>query len=205
MIPAARNNTCEVIINVRGLKIPSANGVENETVMLTPAVNAIMVAYSPRSKPMISISNTGDVLTKVRITETLRVVITTRLRKNRLSSDSLFSRGLSDAAGAAGRVSFKINKDNISTADKMHTTAGSVALADNFARQDAPVVQALRRAGAVILGKTNLSEFARYIAMEFPDGYSSRGGQVKNPYGESLPVSGSSSNKEKSRGREKNV
>lgn len=84
-------------------------------------------------------------------------------------------------------------KDNISTADKMHTTAGSVALADNFARQDAPVVQALRRAGAVILGKTNLSEFARYIAMEFPDGYSSRGGQVKNPYGESLPVSGSSS------------
>ncbi len=40
--------------------------------MLTPAVNAIMVAYSPRSKPMISISNTGDVLTKVRITETLR-------------------------------------------------------------------------------------------------------------------------------------
>ena len=60
VIPAARNNTCEVIINVRGLKIPSANGVENETVMLTPAVNAIMVAYSPRSKPMISISNTGD-------------------------------------------------------------------------------------------------------------------------------------------------
>ena len=116
VIPAARNNTCEVIINVRGLKIPSANGVENETVMLTPAVNAIMVAYSPRSKPMISISNTGDVLTKVRITETLRVVITTRLRKNRLSSDSLFSRGLSEVVGAAGRVSFKINKDNISNA-----------------------------------------------------------------------------------------
>ena len=96
--------------------LPPRYGVENETVMLTPAVSAIMVAYSPRSNPMISISNTGDVLTKVRITETLRVVITTRLRKKRLSSDSLFSRGLSEAAGAAGRVSFKINKDNISTA-----------------------------------------------------------------------------------------
>lgn len=84
-------------------------------------------------------------------------------------------------------------KDNISTGDKMHTTAGSVALSDNFASHDAPVVQALRRAGAVILGKTNLSEFARYIAMKFPDGYSSRGGQVKNPYGAHLSVSGSSS------------
>ena len=84
-------------------------------------------------------------------------------------------------------------KDNISTGDKMHTTAGSVALADNLASADATLVARLRQAGAVILGKTNLSEFARYIAMEFPDGYSSRGGQVKNPYGEELPVSGSSS------------
>ena len=84
-------------------------------------------------------------------------------------------------------------KDNISTGDKMHTTAGSLALSDNFARRDAPLVEKLRMAGAVILGKTNLSEFARYIANEFPDGYSSRGGQVKNPYDPSFPISGSSS------------
>ena len=84
-------------------------------------------------------------------------------------------------------------KDNISTGDKMHTTAGSEALADNFARKDAPLVKQLRKAGAVILGKANLSEFARYIAQEFPDGYSSRCGQVKNPYDASFPVSGSSS------------
>ena len=84
-------------------------------------------------------------------------------------------------------------KDNISTGDKMHTTAGSVALSDNFARKDAPLVEQLRKAGAVILGKTNLSEFARYIVNEFPDGYSSRCGQVKNPYDSSYPVSGSSS------------
>lgn len=84
-------------------------------------------------------------------------------------------------------------KDNISTGDKMHTTAGSLALNDNFALQDAPLIKKLRKAGAVILGKTNLSEFARYIANEFPDGYSSRGGQVKNPYDPSFPISGSSS------------
>lgn len=84
-------------------------------------------------------------------------------------------------------------KDNISTGDKMHTTAGALALSDNFAKADATVVKRLREAGVVILGKTNLSEFARYIALEFPDGYSSRGGQVKNPHQESFPVSGSSS------------
>lgn len=84
-------------------------------------------------------------------------------------------------------------KDNISTGDKMHTTAGSVALADNFAKDDAAVVKKLRSEGAVILGKTNMSEFARYMAVEFSNGYSSRGGQVKNPYGEQFDVSGSSS------------
>lgn len=84
-------------------------------------------------------------------------------------------------------------KDNISTGDKMHTTAGFVALSDNFARKDAPLVTKLRKAGAVILGKTNLSEFARYMANKLPDGYSSRCGQVKNPYDHSFPVSGSSS------------
>ena len=104
-----------------------------------------------------------------------------------------------DRERAAGRLRGLMHgipvmiKDNISTGDKMHTTAGSVALDDNIAREDAPVVKALRKAGAVLLGKTNMSEFARYMAMEFEDGYSSRGGQVKNPYGDSMSVSGSSS------------
>lgn len=101
-------------------------------------------------------------------------------------------RALTGARGAMHGIPVLI-KDNISTGDKMHTTAGSLALSDNFARQDAPLVERLRKAGAVILGKTNLSEFARYIANEFPDGYSSRGGQVKNPYDPSFPISGSSS------------
>lgn len=116
VIFVVRNNICEVIINVRGLKIFSVNGVENETVMLTLAVSVIMVAYLSRLNFMIFISNIGDVLTKVRIIETLRVVIIIRLRKKRLSSDSLFFRGLFEVAGVVGRVFFKINKDNISIA-----------------------------------------------------------------------------------------
>src|SRR2546423_3776173 len=73
-------------------------------------------------------------------------------------------------------------KDNIATGDAMHTTAGSLALADAQARRDATVVRLLREAGAVILGKANLTEFANIIAVDMPSGYSSLGGQVRNPY-----------------------
>ena len=58
-------------------------------------------------------------------------------------------------------------KDNIDTADKMHTTAGSLALADNIAARDSFVAERLRAAGAVILGKTNLSEWANFRSASF--------------------------------------
>jgi len=77
-------------------------------------------------------------------------------------------------------------KDNIATADAQHTTAGSLALATAQARRDARVVELLRRAGAVILGKANLTEFANILAIDMPAGYSSLGGQVKNPYAPDL-------------------
>jgi len=77
-------------------------------------------------------------------------------------------------------------KDNIATADKQHTTAGSLALETARAKADATVVKQLRAAGAVILGKANLTEFANIIAIEMPSGYSSLGGQVKNPYSTTL-------------------
>jgi len=73
-------------------------------------------------------------------------------------------------------------KDNINTGDNMHTTAGSLALADNFAKQDAFIVHKLREAGAVILGKTNLSEWANFRSTHSTSAWSSRGGQTKNPY-----------------------
>jgi amidase len=77
-------------------------------------------------------------------------------------------------------------KDNIATGDKQPTTAGSLALEGARAVGDATVVKLLRDAGAVILGKANLTEFANMLAVDMPAGYSSLGGQVKNPYAPSL-------------------
>lgn len=74
-------------------------------------------------------------------------------------------------------------KDNIDTGDKMHTSAGSRALADSYAMEDSHVARRLREAGAVILGKTNMTEWANFMTRNMPAGYSSRGGQVLNPYG----------------------
>ena len=73
-------------------------------------------------------------------------------------------------------------KDNIDTADKMMTTAGSLALAGHIATTDAFIVKKLRKAGAVLLGKTNLSEWANFRSNKSCSGWSSRGGQTKNPY-----------------------
>ena len=84
-------------------------------------------------------------------------------------------------------------KDNIDTADRMHTSAGSLALADSIASNDAELVKRLRESGAVILGKANMTEFANYMTDHMPNGYSSRGGQVKNAYNKEKDPSGSSS------------
>ena len=73
-------------------------------------------------------------------------------------------------------------KDNIDTSDKMMTTAGSLALSGHYARVDAPIIRQLRDAGAVLLGKTNLSEWANFRSTRSSSGWSSRGGQTKNPY-----------------------
>jgi amidase len=72
-------------------------------------------------------------------------------------------------------------KDNIDTAD-MPTTAGSVALAGSIPPDDAFIVQKLRQAGAIILGKGTLTEYANFIAIGMPTGYSSLGGFGFNPY-----------------------
>jgi len=84
-------------------------------------------------------------------------------------------------------------KDNIDTADKMHTTAGSIALADHIANKDAFVVTQLRKAGALIIGKTNLSEWANFRSTRSSSGWSSRGGQTRNPYVINRSPCGSSS------------
>ncbi|MBZ5724921.1 MAG: amidase [Acidobacteriia bacterium] len=84
-------------------------------------------------------------------------------------------------------------KDNIDTSDGMHTTAGSLALADAPKPRDAAVVERLRAAGAVILGKTNLSEWANCRSTHSVSGWSGRGGQTRNPYALDRSPCGSSS------------
>jgi amidase len=93
-----------------------------------------------------------------------------------------------DAERKAGKVRGLLHgipiliKDNINTADKMQTTAGALAMEGHIASADAFVVKKLREAGVVIIGKTNLSEWANFRSSHSCSGWSSRGGQTKNPY-----------------------
>jgi amidase len=104
-----------------------------------------------------------------------------------------------DRERAAGRVRGPLHgipiliKDNIETADPMPTTAGSLALASNYAGRDAPLVARLRAAGAVILGKANLSEWANIRSSVSISGWSAVGGQTRNPYALDRSACGSSS------------
>jgi amidase len=84
-------------------------------------------------------------------------------------------------------------KDNIETSDRMMSTAGSLALEGWYAPQDAPLIERLRAAGAVILGKSNLSEWANFRSTHSLSGWSGRGGQCRNPYATNRTPSGSSS------------
>jgi amidase len=84
-------------------------------------------------------------------------------------------------------------KDNLDTADRMMTTAGSLALEGPAPERDAFIIKRLRAAGMVILGKTNVSEWANFRSMKSTSGWSGRGGLVKNPYALDRNACGSSS------------
>ncbi len=104
-----------------------------------------------------------------------------------------------DRERQAGRVRGPLHgipiliKDNIDTHDRMQTTAGSLAMEGSIARRDAFLVKRLRAAGAVILGKTNLSEWANFRGKHSVSGWSSRGGLTHNPYALDRSACGSSS------------
>src|SRR5206468_9551062 len=123
---------------------------------------------------------------------TLRAVIET-------NPDAIASATQLDAERKAGRVRGPLHgipvviKDNIATADRMQTTAGSLALVGARPPRDAFIVAKLREAGAVILGKTNLSECANIRSTRSTSGWSSRGGLTRNPYALDRNTSGSSS------------
>ena len=105
-----------------------------------------------------------------------------------LNPEALADAGRRDAERKAGKPGGPLHgvpiliKDNIDTGDRMRTSAGSWALADMPAPRDAFVVERLRAAGAVILGKTNPSEWANFRSSHSTSGWSGRGGQTRNPY-----------------------
>jgi len=105
-----------------------------------------------------------------------------------LNPDALAEARKCDAERKAGRLRGPLHglpilvKDNIETLDKIPTTAGSLALENNVTGRDAPVVARLRAAGAIILGKTNLSEWANMRASDPIAGWSGMGGLTRNPY-----------------------
>jgi amidase len=116
-----------------------------------------------------------------------------------INPDALAIADALDAERKGGRVRGPLHgipvllKDNIGTADRMQTTAGSLALIGAVPASDAPIVKRLRDAGAVILGKTNLSEWANFRSTHSQSGWSGRGGQCRNPYVLDRDPSGSSS------------
>lgn len=116
-----------------------------------------------------------------------------------LNPDALVMAKAADVARAKGNVLGPLHgipvllKDNIDTGDKMQTSAGSFALVGSPAQRDSTVAANLRAGGAVILGKTNLSEWANFRSFESTSGWSGRGGQSNNPYGIARNPCGSSS------------
>jgi amidase len=116
-----------------------------------------------------------------------------------LNPDALAIAASLDRERAAGRVRGPMHgipvliKDNVDTADRMRTSAGSLALAESIAARDAHIVRRLREAGAVLLGKTNLSEWANFRSTRSTSGWSGRGGLTRNPYALDRNCCGSSS------------
>jgi amidase len=122
----------------------------------------------------------------------LRAVIETNPRALEIARELDRERHAKGARGPLHGVPVLV-KDNVETADHMMTTAGSLALEGWYAPADAPLVARLRAAGAVILGKTNLSEWANFRSTHSSSGWSGRGGQARNPYALDRSTSGSSS------------
>jgi amidase len=122
----------------------------------------------------------------------LRAVIETNPRALEIAAALDRERAAQGARGPLHGMPILV-KDNIETADRMMTTAGSLALECWYAPEDAPLIARLRAAGAVILGKTNLSEWANFRSTHSSSGWSGRGGQTRNPYALDRTPSGSSS------------
>ncbi len=123
---------------------------------------------------------------------TLRALIETNPDALRLAAESDAERRSRGPRGPLHGIPVVV-KDNVDTADRMVTSAGSLALADSRAARDAFLIERLRAAGAIMLGKANLSEWANFRSTRSISGWSGRGGQCRNPYALDRNPCGSSS------------
>ncbi len=178
----------------------AARGAASATAPTAPAAPAELslagIAAAFAGGRLTSAQLTKDYLARIAETNLrgpgLRAVLETNPRAMEIAASR-------DEERAAGRVRGPLHgvpvliKDNVETADHLMTTAGSRALEGWYAPQDAPLVARLRASGAVILGKTNMSEWANFRSMHPVSGWSARGGQTRNPYALARTPSGSSS------------
>lgn len=148
---------------------------------------------------MQSGKHTARAITEMYLSRITAIDATTTNAVIEINADALTIAEQLDQERKAGKVRGALHgipiliKDNIDTADKMQTTAGSLALANTYAPRDATIVEKLRAAGAVLLGKTNLSEWANFRSSKSTSGWSGRGGLTRNPYALNRNTSGSSS------------
>lgn len=195
----------------KGARPPGDGGLKRRELAMMPAVLGVVGSGTASAQPVIAVDNASlsdlqEALAQGRVTSSEL----TRAYLARIEAYDRQGPGLNavrmtnpDALSiAAGRDAVKpsasqplaglpiLVKDNIATGDSQPTTAGSLALEGAHARDDAPVIRKLREAGAVILGKANLTEFANILAIGMPSGYSSIAGYVRNPYSPRLMANG---------------
>jgi len=165
----AQDNAAQCDQIVAGLDLQRVTVPQLQLALRTRAITseALTTAYLAR---IDKFDRNGSALNSIRVT----------------APDALDQARAADAAYAAGTARpleglSVVVKDNIGTRD-MTTTAGSIALALNIPKEEATITKKLRAAGAIVLGKANLSEFANWVSETMPSGYSSLAGQVIDPY-----------------------
>ncbi len=173
-------------------------------VLALGAASPVFAAYDPTEKSITQIEAdlAAGRTTSVDLVEAYAQRIATLNPKLRavimINPNALADAKAADAARSAGKALGPLAgvpiliKDNIESADPMPTTAGSLALKDNVTGRDAPMTARLRAAGAIILGKTNLSEWANIRSNRSISGWSAVGGQARNPYALDRSTCGSS-------------
>jgi amidase len=188
-IPIASSLLCALVMVPATAQVPAESLPSVEEVSIEQ-LQAMMAHGTPSEA--ITRAYLARIAAMDRSGPKLRAVIAT-------NPDALAQARGSDARRKAGKALGPLDgvpvliKDNIETSDPIATTAGSLALKDNVTLRDAPLVAGLRRQGAVILGKTNLSEWANIRSNNSISGWSAVGGLVRNPYALDRTACGSSS------------